>query len=124
MFVRLGTLLFLFGAGVYFLAAVVSFASALGSAFLFWRLGRAIEAAVTGLLLLFLSAGSLFCWSLGRRKLVAAHRLGDHAALQRRLPAAILAGLVFGLVLGGFLLFLSYLRLEELPERYRLPGRG
>ncbi|MEM2869989.1 MAG: hypothetical protein QW379_06180 [Thermoplasmata archaeon] len=123
-FIRLGILLFLIAAGVYFLAALISFASALGSAFLFWRVGKAIEAAVGGVVLLILSTGSLFCFSLGRSKLIVAHTEGDFPALRRRLLPAIFAGLLFGFVLGGLFFLLSFLKLEELPERYRKEGGG
>ncbi|MGQ9582761.1 MAG: hypothetical protein ACUVV6_04510 [Thermoplasmatota archaeon] len=123
MFVSWGTRLFLLGAALYFLLSLFSFASALGSAFLLWRMGRAAEAAVSGLVLLLLSGAALYCFLLGREKLVGASRAGDYVALRRRLLPAVLAGLLFGLALGGILLLIGYIRVEELPERIRLPGR-
>ena len=91
----------------------------LGVAFLnsfdWWAYQKAADFGVAGFLALGLSVGAFACVLLSRSKLVEPLRRNDVEAVRRRLLLATGAGLVFGLVLGGLLLYLARVKVGELP---------
>ena len=114
-FIRNGTFMFFAGSVVYFLAAVYCLGVAFLNAFDPWAFQKAADFGVAGFLALGLSAGAFACMLMSRSLLEEPLRRNDVAAVRRRLPVAAGAGLVFGLVLGGFLLYLAHVKVGELP---------
>jgi hypothetical protein len=121
MFIRNGTFLFFAGAVVYFVLALYGLGVAALDAFNWWTAQRATDHFIGGLLALLLSGGSFICVLLSRQKLEEPLRRNDLGALHRRLAAGSAAGFLFGLVLGGLLLLLAYVKLEELPFIHPAP---
>jgi hypothetical protein len=115
MFIRNGTFLFFAGAVVYFVVGLYGLGVAALDASNWWTAQRATDHLIGGLLALLLSGGSFICVLLSRQKLEGPLRRNDLGALHRRLATASAAGFLFGLVLGGLLLLLAYVKLEELP---------
>jgi hypothetical protein len=115
MFVRNGTFMFFAGSLAYFLAAVYFLGVAFLNVFDEWAYQKAADFGAAGLLALLLSVGAFACMLLSRSKLEEPLRRNDVAAVRRRLPVAVGAGIVFGLVLGGLLLYLARIKVDELP---------
>jgi hypothetical protein len=115
MFIRNGTFMFFCGSLVYFIAAMYCLGVAYLNVFDEWAHTKAADFGVAGFLALGLSAGAFACMLLSRSSLEEPLRRNDVAAVRRRLPAASAAGIVFGLVLGGLLLHLARLKVDELP---------
>jgi len=115
LFIRNGTFMFFAGAVVYFLTAVYCLGVAFLNVFDPWAYQRAADFGVAGFLALGLSAGAFSCMLLSRYRLEEPLRRNDVEAVRRRLPVAFGAGLVFGLVLGGLLLYLAHVKVGELP---------
>lgn len=114
-FIRNGTFMFFAGSAVYFVLAAYCLGVAFLNAFDGWAYRKAADFAIAGLLALCLSAGAFACLLLSRSRLEEPLRRNDVAAVRRRLPVAVGAGLVFGLVLGGLLLYLAHVKVGELP---------
>jgi hypothetical protein len=114
-FIRNGTFMFLAGSLVYFLVAAYCLGVAFLNIFDRWAQTRAGDFGAAGLLALGLSAGAFSCMLLSRARLEEPLRRNDVAAVRRRLPVAVGAGLVFGLLLGGLLLHLARIKVDELP---------
>ena len=115
MFIQNGTFMFLAGSVVYFLVALDMLGLTLLSAPDGWDYQRAADSGVAGLLVLGLSAGAFACMLLSRYRLEEPLRRNDVGMVRRRLPVAAGAGLLFGLVLGGLLLYLAHVKVGELP---------
>jgi hypothetical protein len=114
-FIRNGTFMFFTGAVVYLLVALYCLGEAFLRVFDEWAYRQAGDFGVAGTLALFLSGGAFVCMLLSRSKLEEPLRRNDVAAVRRRLPVAVGAGIVFGLVLGGLLLHLARVKVDELP---------
>jgi len=121
MFVCNGTFLFFVGACVYFILAIYGLGVAAVSAFNWWTFEKAVEHAIGGLVALLLSFGSFVCMLVSRQKLEEPLYRNDLGALHRRILPAMIAGFLFGLVLGGIFFFLVNIKLEELPFVHPAP---
>jgi hypothetical protein len=115
MFIQNGTFMFFAGAIVYFLTAVYCLGVAFLNAFDPWAFQTAADFGVAGFLAFGLSVGAFACMLLSRSKLEEPLRRNDVDAVRRRLLLAVGAGLVFGLVLGGLLMYLARVKVGELP---------
>jgi len=115
MFIRNGTFMFFSGSLVYLIAAVYCLGVAFLNVFDAWAYTEAADFGAAGFLALGLSAGAFACMLLSRARLEEPLRRNDVSAVRRRLPVAVGAGIVFGLVLGGLLLHLARVKVDELP---------
>jgi len=121
-FIRVGTFMFLPGGFVYLIFAIVSLASAIPDSAHSWSFGRVGDDLIGGLMGLVLAGASFLSFVLGRRKLRGAFRRNDFGALYRRSMPAAMAGLLFGLVIGGVFLFMVYVKVDELPGVHQRPA--
>ena len=124
MFIRNGTFMFFAGAVVYFIVAVICLGAALLNIFDWWAYQKAADFAVAGSVASGLSIGAFACMLLSRSRLEEPLRQNDVEAVRRRLLLAFGAGLVFGLVLGGLLLYLARVKVGELPFPRPAPREG
>jgi hypothetical protein len=122
-FIRNGTFMFFAGAVVYLLVALYCLGEAFLRVFDEWAYAQAGDFGVAGTLALLLSGGAFVGMLLSRSKLEEPLRRNDVAAVRRRLPVAVGAGIVVGLVLGGLLLHLARVKVDELPF-HRSDGRA
>jgi len=122
VFLLWGKLFFLVGVMVYIVAALLSFANFIDYFIRGFPPNWAVASIVWAILEIMLAAGSFFCFLLARQKLQEPFEDNDFPTLHRRLPLAVLAGVVFGALIGGVLYMLAYVKVDELPEEIKGPG--
>jgi hypothetical protein len=118
-FLGWGKILFLVGMIVYLVAALMNFVEALGHVLRGDWPGSVVDNIVWAIIDVILVAGAFLCYMLSRQKLMEPFEDNDYAVLHRRLPLAIIAGVVFGVVVGGVLYMLAYVKVDELPSQYK-----
>lgn len=119
LFLGWGKILFLVGMMIYLVAALMSLGNFLTHVLRENPLGWAAESLVYAIIDIILAAGAFLCFMLSRQKLMVPFEDNDFAVLHRRLPLAIIAGVVFGAVVGGVLYMLAYVKVDELPSEYK-----
>jgi hypothetical protein len=112
-FIGAGELMLLAGGLAFMVFSLASFGAAMVDTRHPWTAMYASQDAMWGILGGLLSASSLLCLVLSRRKLRGALARNDFPALHRRLVLACAAGLVLGLFVGGVFFFLAYIKVDE-----------